>query len=199
MLKKLVTVVSLATLFSSLALADAKQELLSYLQNNTSFTANFTLVAKDPKGKVINQQSGSLKGQRPSNLALHTTAPTENYVSVYNNEVVYYDPFVEQVTISQLDQSQPMPFIYLLNDTGKAWANAQVSKKGNCFLVSDSKLQAYYKNIQACVVNGALTEFSYTEINGNKATYTFTNYKATPLSAKDFKIDYPSSAQVVRK
>ncbi|RIY32663.1 outer membrane lipoprotein carrier protein LolA [Psittacicella melopsittaci] len=199
MTKRLIAGLAVLTAFSSWAHADAKQELLNYLANNTSFVANFKLVATDPKGKVLNQQQGEIKGQRPTNLYLHTSSPTENYVTVYNGEVTYYDPFVEQVTISKLEQSQPMPFVYLLDNTSQAWAQAQVSKKGSCYQVVDPQLQANYKYLQACIVNGALTEFSYQELNGNKATYTFTNYRTTSLGAKDFTLTYPSSTLVVRK
>ncbi|RIY35729.1 outer membrane lipoprotein chaperone LolA [Psittacicella gerlachiana] len=181
------------------AQADAKQELLSYLKANTGFTANFSLTATDPKGKVLNQQTGEIRGQRPNNLYLHTVSPTENYVAVLGSSVTYYDPFVEQVTVSKLDESQPMPFIYLLSDTASAWQQAAVSKKGSCYQVNAPQLSSSYKYLQACVVNGALTEFSYVEVNGNKATYTFTNYKSSTLNENSFKISYPKATQVVVK
>lgn len=194
-----VGLISSFTTTPALADTNAKQELLGYLKNYASFTANFSLVAKDPKGRILNTQSGVIRGQKPMNLYLHTQKPVENFLAVYKGEVTYYDPFVEQVTISPLESSKPLPFTYLLNDNAKAWANAKVTKKGNCYKVDHANLRNTYKFLQACVTDGTLTEFSYIEKNGNQATYTFSNFTATSLGPDSFKVSYPANTHVERK
>ncbi|MFC6277012.1 outer membrane lipoprotein chaperone LolA [Psittacicella hinzii] len=177
----------------------AKQELLTYLQNYNAFTAKFTLKATDPKGKVLNEQSGELRAQKPSNLYLHQTSPVENYLAVYNNQITYYDPFVEQVTISALDKNKPMPFLYLLNTKSEAWDNVSVQKADGCYDIQDSALKQSYKSLRVCLNDGNLTEFSYVEANGNQASYKFSNFTVTSLGADSFKVNYPANAKVTRK
>ncbi|WP_258806821.1 outer membrane lipoprotein chaperone LolA [Pseudidiomarina sp. CB1] len=127
--------------FSSNAMAlDAKSELQELLAPISTLQAEFQQHVLDANGELVQELKGALALARPNKFYWHSDAPDELILVADGQAVYYYDPFVEQVTISaQSEAANQSPFLLLLDAEASAWADYEVSNEGLSFQLQPSE------------------------------------------------------------
>src|SRR5690554_5428418 len=101
-----------------------RQVLLERLNQLTIFEADFAQQVTDAQGDVVQQLHGHLALARPNLLHWQTDAPDEMLMIADGQNLWYYNPFVEQVTIYQQDNAVAQsPLLLLLDGANEAWAH----------------------------------------------------------------------------
>lgn len=120
---------------SSNAMAlDAKSDLQELLAPLSTLQAEFQQHVLDANGELVQELKGALALARPNKFYWHSDAPDELILVADGQAVYYYDPFVEQVTISaQSDATNQSPFLLLLDAEASAWADYKVTNDGLSF------------------------------------------------------------------
>lgn len=126
-------IIPLALCNTALAL-DAKSELQELLAPISTLQAEFQQHVLDANGELVQELQGELALARPNKFYWHSDAPDELVLVADGQAVYYFDPFVEQVTISaQHEAANQSPFLLLLDAEATAWADYEVSNEGLSF------------------------------------------------------------------
>lgn len=128
------TAVAALSYSASATALDAKSELQELLAPISTLQAEFQQHVLDANGELVQELKGQLALARPNKFYWHSDAPDELVLVADGQSVYYYDPFVEQVTISaQSDATNQSPFLLLLDAEASAWADYNVSNEGLSF------------------------------------------------------------------
>lgn len=111
-----------------------RSALLERLEGLTTLTANFEQQVVDFNGDLVQQLSGKMALARPNLLHWQTDAPDETLMVADGQNLWYFNPFIEQVTVyQQADAMAQSPLLLLLDGDSQAWANYQVKAEGLSF------------------------------------------------------------------
>lgn len=181
--------------------ATAKAEVKALANSYSSFVTNFSNKVTSPKGAVLSATTGEIRVAKPNKLLLHTQSPDELFVSVIGNNVEIYDPFIEVVKKGTKKDRQIVLFNYVANLGAANWDKMTVTKAARggqtCYNIVDPQLAREYQSFEVCTTGGkVISSLGYTEKNGNRSTFTLSNFKSIKLSNNDFKINYPANTQV---
>lgn len=105
-------------LFASIAYADsgANAELTQLLKNMRSMQADFIQTIQDKKGKAVQQNTGRMLLQRPSQFRWEIKTPNKQLIVTNGKRLWIYDPDLEQVTIRSLVKAAGETPAMLLTD-----------------------------------------------------------------------------------
>lgn len=127
--------------FSGSALADANQELKSYLSGLQNFTAKFEQSVFDAEQHLLQQSSGELAIARPNKLRWHVTQPDEELLISDGSSLWLYNPFLEQATVYDLEQAiAQSPFMLLTSEDDAIWADYLISKQAAGFRITPKEI-----------------------------------------------------------
>lgn len=128
------TFVGFMTAYSSMVAADERAALQERLQQISSMDATFSQQVTDGNGELVQQLHGRLALARPHFLYWQTDAPDETVMIADGDSLWYYNPFVEQVTVTdQTDTMEQSPLLLLLDDSAAAWDDYVVKREGDSF------------------------------------------------------------------
>lgn len=128
------TFAGVMTAYSSMVAADERAALQERLQQISSMDATFSQQVTDGNGELVQQLHGRLALARPHFLYWQTDAPDETVMVADGDSLWYYNPFVEQVTVTdQTDTMEQSPLLLLLDDSAAAWDDYEVKQEGDSF------------------------------------------------------------------
>lgn len=169
--------------------AQTDSELLQQkLSTFTSIEADFAQQVINPEGEVIQNSWGTLTIARPGNFRWQVTKPDEELIVSNGQNMWLYSPFIEQVTIMKFsDAIAGTPFALLSGANATEWANFNVKKIGEQFIVENNKVDVK-GNEFIFTFDGAdnVTEFIVEEAQGQKSIFKLSNTKESPKIAKGF-------------
>ncbi|RUO41042.1 outer membrane lipoprotein carrier protein LolA [Pseudidiomarina aestuarii] len=120
--------------YSSLVAADERAALQERLGQISNMDATFSQQVTDGNGELVQQLHGRLALARPHFLYWQTDAPDETVMVADGTSLWYYNPFVEQVTVTdQTDTMEQSPLLLLLDDSTAAWDDYVVKQEGDSF------------------------------------------------------------------
>ncbi|RUO61155.1 outer membrane lipoprotein chaperone LolA [Pseudidiomarina marina] len=124
-----------ATLVLPAMASDAdRQALLTRLDGLTTLEADFSQEVTDMNGELVQQLYGHMALARPNLLHWQTDAPDETLMVADGQNLWYYNPFVEQVTVyAQAEAVAQSPLLLLLDGDSQAWADYEVKAEANSF------------------------------------------------------------------
>lgn len=169
--------------------AQTDSELLQQkLSTFTSIEADFAQQVINPEGEVIQNSWGTLTIARPGNFRWQVTKPDEELIVSNGQNMWLYSPFIEQVTIMKFsDAIAGTPFALLSGANATEWANFNVKKIGEQFIVENNKADVK-GNEFIFTFDGSnnVTEFVVEEAQGQKSIFKLSNTKESPKIAKGF-------------
>lgn len=128
---------------------EAKSELQELLAPMSTLQAEFKQHVLDGNGELVQELQGELALARPNKFYWHSDAPDELVLVADGQTVYYYDPFVEQVTLSaQAEATNQSPFLLLLDAEATAWADYEVSNEGLSFELQPKETAAQQQRLQ---------------------------------------------------
>lgn len=179
-----------------------RQVLLERLNQLTTFEADFAQQVTDAQGDVVQQLHGHLALARPNLLHWQTDAPDEMLMIADGQNLWYYNPFVEQVTIYQQDNAVAQsPLLLLLDGANEAWAHYQVKVEGNSFALQPLPSAPSAQSLQLVFAeNGSaaeLTRILLDDGQGQLSTITLENVTLNqPLDPQLFTFKVPEGVDV---
>lgn len=180
--------------FSFESFASDKLDLQNKLKDFSALSCDFTQIVAKPDGGKVSSATGSLKVMRPSHLMMHTVEPDEQYLFTRGDEVYFYDPFVNQVSIFNRDDLNATPFLLLNSDDKSLWDQYEVSRNGNEFSLKPLK-KADINSFSLVFDGQNLSSIKILMNDGNLNTYILKNQKKT-VSLNEFNFEIPSDAEV---
>lgn len=185
-------------LISTLVFAAPKDELNARLNKNSGFKANFTQTVVSPDGDIIMNGQGTAQVLRPSQFRWETEKPNETLLVSDGQDVWYYDPFVEQVTIlNQSEATAQTPFVLLTRNRASDWAQYKIIQKEDLFVLipKDSKTNVNQFQIEIDAT-GEVKRFYVIEQDGQQSRFGFQNFKSTKPNASSFVFKAPQGTAI---
>lgn len=188
----------LTSLFSLSAIADARSDLQQRLNKVNNLQTNFIQVVKDAQGKLVQEGKGQLWLKQPDLFRWHMMEPDESILVSDGKTLWFYDPFVEQVTASWLnDAAKDTPLILITRNNAKDWSNYIIIQVGDKF---DLSPRPSMKNLRPFSIiideKGVIDSFETKESDGQTTTYKFTNNKVSEVDNRQFSFTPPNGVTV---
>lgn len=188
----------LTSLFSLSAIADARSDLQQRLNKVNNLQTNFIQVVKDAQGKLVQEGKGQLWLKQPDLFRWHMMEPDESILVSDGKTLWFYDPFVEQVTASWLnDAAKDTPLILITRNNAKDWSNYIIIQVGDKF---DLSPRPSMKNLRPFSIiideKGTIDSFETKESDGQTTTYKFTNNKVSEVDSRQFSFTPPNGVTV---
>lgn len=175
--------------FTQVAFANSDSELLQQrLANITTINADFEQKVFNPEGELIQQSTGTLTIQRPGLFHWLVLDPEEELIVSNGKDMWLYSPFIEQVTIMNVaDATAGTPFALLSGSDTAKWANFEVKREANNFVVSAKDEQASVNSFTFMFdKNNQVTGFAVQEQQGQKSEFSLTLKEALKNIDKNF-------------
>lgn len=165
-------------------LIDAKSVLMAKLADLHYFSANFSQEVLSDSGELLAQSSGKLAISKPNLANWHTLDPDELAIVSDGQDVWFYNPWIEQVSVYALSGAIAKTPILLLTSKDEAlWQEYQVTKlanaKGESFVISAKDLNSQIKSLTLVFDHenkGQLTQFSFLDATGQLSHITLSDF-----------------------
>jgi chaperone LolA len=194
-------------LLSAVTSADEASELLiKQLEKLQSIEAHFVQYVVDKAGTSVQESRGVLKAKRPGLFYWHTEPPLEQVIVSDGQNVIVYDPDLEQATVQPVTEQ--------LSNTPALLFSGDVKKLGESFLVHhktwDDTVDQYvlmprgadslFESLRLRFDNDILVEMRLTDSLGQKSTIGFNDAKINSgLTDKQFEFIIPEGTDVIRE
>ncbi len=176
-LKKIVATAVLMTASMLTHAQSVKEELQGQLAQLKPFSADFTQTVTSAEGDNLSTAQGSMQLQRPNQFRWETVSPDEQLIVSNGENLWFYNPFVEQVSIYSLkDAIANTPFMLIAGSEQAAWENYRVTKKAGIYTVitpNDPAAAVFTLQFK----QGEMSQFSVQEQQGQHSQFALTNHK----------------------
>ncbi|WP_417664129.1 outer membrane lipoprotein chaperone LolA [Pseudidiomarina donghaiensis] len=179
-----------------------RQALLKRLHNLTTLSADFSQQVTDINGELVQQLHGNMALSRPNLLHWQTDAPDETVMIADGQNLWYYNPFVEQVTVyDQTNAVSQSPLLLLLDGESGAWHQYDVKAEGNSFALQPKPNAESLQSLQLVFAeNGAdaaITRIILDDGQGQISTINLENVVLNQaLSESLFQFELPDGVDV---
>ncbi|MBT0724427.1 outer membrane lipoprotein chaperone LolA [Rosenbergiella sp. S61] len=198
-MKKMIVATGLmAGLLSTQAFADDASVLQSRLNKVNSFHASFTQTVTDGSGENVQQGQGELWVKRPSLFNWHMTAPDESTIISDGKTLWFYNPFVEQVSATWLNNATSnTPFMLIARNQRSDWKNYNVTQQGDHFALTPKNGSGNLKQFSIDVTpEGTINQFSAIEQDGQRSNYQLKSQKNGAIDVAKFQFTPPKGVTV---
>ncbi|CAG9414524.1 outer membrane lipoprotein chaperone LolA [Providencia alcalifaciens] len=174
-------------------LADASQDLQDRLSKVNSFQASFSQKVTSPEGDLIQEGVGDLWIERPNLFNWNMTSPDESVLVSDGKNLWFYNPFVEQVTVTNLaDATQDTPFLLLTRNNPQDWKQYSIVQQGNTFDLKPKQSNGTLKSFSITVnPQGTIEKFAAVEQDGQTSAYQLKQQKNGSVDPSKFKFTVP--------
>lgn len=180
------------------AQADASTELQQRLAKVTHFHANFTQNITDDKKNVLQSGTGEIWLQRPGLFNLVLTKPDESRLVTDGKILWFYNPQIEQVTITWLKEAaEDTPFILVASNRAEDWGKYSVEQNGDNFTLTPKtatgNLDVFNIRVSG---NGTIQQFGTMGKDGRSNNYSLTNQDNSAIAADKFLFTPPKGVTI---
>ncbi len=193
-IKYLAAAVCLSYALSGTALADDKADLKAKLNAFNEFSASFVQEVTDKSGKEVMNSSGIIALQKPAKFMLHTLNPDEQVLFCAGNDIYFYDPFVNQVSIFSRSELSASPFILLSDMSDNVWANYDVRHENGVYIITPNR-QGDIVNLRLSFKGSDIDTISLVMKDGNINTYKLSDGRRS-ADPQVFEYKIPEDAEV---
>ncbi len=188
-----VFVLGLFTVQVALASAqDAAAELTKKLAGFEALHGDFTQRQYTADQELIQESSGSFTMQPPGLLRWETTEPFPQVLMSNGDQVWLYDPDLEQVTISKLDQnSLNTPAVILSNNAEELRKKFVVEATENGFILKPKDTPQTFTALEIVFAAEQLSSMIVSDSLGQETQFLLANVQSRPLDsvqAYEFKV-----------
>lgn len=172
-----------------------QEKLAKFLQIN----AQFTQVVINQEGKVLNESTGQLSTSRPGKFRWQVVTPEEELIVSDGKTMWLYSPFIEQVTLLNLDDAiAGTPFLLLSGANEQQWNRYSVKKEANRFTVKDKNPNSA-DNIFIFEFNdvGNISKFIIIDEQQQRSEFSLTHSMLTQYLTDDyFEFKIPAGVDI---
>ncbi|MBD1388547.1 outer membrane lipoprotein chaperone LolA [Neiella sp. HB171785] len=176
--------------------ADA-QSLQQYLASMTGFTAKFEQTVYDEQQQVLQQSTGNLAIKRPGMLRWQVETPDEELLIANNDALWLYSPFLEQVSIYDLQAAiGQSPFMLLTSDDPAIWQDYDISQNETGYRivpVTAGSVAWLQVNLNGVAIDSILMQ----DNAGKQTRFVLQQFSAqAPAELTLFHFDIPEGVEV---
>lgn len=193
-MKKLVAAFGLILMsLSAQAFADATSELKARLAEVSNLHANFTQTVYAADNKLVQDGRGELWLKRPNLFRWHMKDPDESILVSDGRTLWFYNPFVEQVTATRLNEvTDNTPFMLITRNSDTEWRKYDIVQQGDNFILTPKSRRGDLKPFEINVTRqGRINSFVAKEQDGQSSIYKLSNHSNAPASADKFSFTVP--------
>lgn len=176
------------------AIADDVTSLQKIIFKQEAFKSSFNQDVKRSDGKEVAKSSGTLALKRPDRLMLHTLSPDEQVLFTKGNDVLYYDPFVNQVSIFSKKNLYTSPFMLLTSKSSEVWGKYTVKASGDTYTLTPKSV-GEVRSIKIVVANDAIKDLYILMKDGNTNHYALSDI-TSGVSDSVFDYTIPQDVQI---
>lgn len=195
-MKKVLLAISLFATTS--VIANEKEDLKNLLANVDGLSANFSQSVVDQDSNLIMEAEGELVFKQPNQFSWKVKSPEEELLLSNGEELWYYSPFLEQVTIYDTkDKLITTPFALLVSNDEEVWKNFNISKEKNNYII-ESKNNVY-ANIEKLLINfknEVIEKIVVFDSTQQEITYDLSNQEVNKELSYDFNFIIPDNISV---
>ena len=190
---------------ASINIEESKQLLREKLAHLNVFTADFTQDVVSESGESLEQSAGNLAISKPNLAHWHTKEPDELTIVSDGNDVWFYNPWIEQVSVYSLSSAiAKTPILLLTSKDELLWQQYDVTKVNSRFVISAKDPNSQVKSLTLVFAvdeqnhqTSHLSQFSFLDATGQVSHIKLSNFdihKSLPESL--FKFVVPEEVQV---
>lgn len=197
---------------------DAKSILMTKLANLAHFSANFNQEVHSESGEVLGKSSGKLAISKPNLANWHTDEPDELLIISDGEDVWFYNPWIEQVSVYSLSAAiAQTPILLLTSKDETLWQNYSVAQQtiiktaenkrndisleDEIFVITAKEANSQIKSLtlyfDSSEENAKLTQFSFLDATGQLSHIKLSDFDdySTP-DQRLFKFSVPEGVQI---
>lgn len=176
----------------------ASLELQNKLNVFDGYQANFKQVVTDIDANIIHQADGKLVFKQPGKFIWEVTAPEEELLISNGQYVWWYNPFVEQVSIFDVQQAVTQtPFALLVSKDPSIWKQFSISKENNIYVITPVDLsQAQVIKLTLTIIDNDLEKIVITSRSQQVSEYTLSGQSKFSPQADLFEFEMPAGIDV---
>lgn len=175
-------------LINNISFADDSRELQNRLNKVHHFYARFMQHVTDSKGNVLQKGEGEIWIKRPNKFNWHMIIPDKISLITDGNTIWFYNPLIEQVTVSWLkDAIDDIPIMLIVGNNSSNWKNYDIQKKGDIFSIFNNYSNNNIKKlIIKITVDGIIKKLTTVYQNGQQTTYYLKNHNNRNINVSKF-------------
>lgn len=196
--------VSAILLFNAgLANADDASELVELLGGMSSFEAHFKQIMLDAKGNYLQQTEGIIAVKKPDLLYWKTEPPMEQLLVSDGEQLWFYDPELEQVTVQPLDHRVTQtPALLLSGDLSRLQQSYSISQEreeaARYFLLYPKDPDSLFEQLKLTFLNGRLVQMHLADSLGQRSSLEFMDPRTNlPLDDQLFRFTPPEGVDLI--
>lgn len=176
----------------------ASLELQNKLNVFDGYQANFKQVVTDIEANIIHQADGKLVFKQPGKFIWEVTAPEEELLISNGQYVWWYNPFVEQVSIFDVQQAVTQtPFALLVSKDPSIWKQFSISKENNIYVITPVDLsQAQVIKLTLTIIDNDLEKIVITSRSQQVSEYTLSDQSKFKPQEDMFEFEMPAGIDV---
>jgi len=188
-------------------LTDAKSMLMAKLANLDHFSANFNQEVLSDSGEMLEQSAGKLAISKPNLANWHTIEPDELAIVSDGQDVWFYNPWIDQVSVYSLSAAiAKTPILLLTSKDEVLWQEYTVTRKAvtqsqDSFVISAKDINSQIKSLTLTFdpdeKGGELKQFSFLDATGQLSHIKLNNFDTEqPPELNLFNFIVPEGVQV---
>ncbi|GAA4903895.1 outer membrane lipoprotein chaperone LolA [Ferrimonas pelagia] len=179
----------------AMAQADDTDVLKLRLAQLPQFEAQFNQQAFDFDNNLVQQSAGHVALQAPLKFVWEQRDPEPLQLISDGEAVWFYDPYVEQVTVSNVDDAISQTPLSLLSSQDPAiWARWNVVQAQECFTLTDT--QASDVQMQVCFNDEVISKLQLVDAQGTRTTMLLTDFTTELAQSSQFHFTPPEGTYI---
>lgn len=194
---------TLAMPMSALA-SEGAERLADILEPLETYVADFEQRILDGSGQRLQEARGRMWLSRPGKFRWEVDAPYEQLVVSAGEEVILYDPDLEQATVQALDQRVThTPALLLSGSADELTGSYDVTRRqqgsSETFTLVPKDADTLFEELQMTFRGEALDLLQMTDSTGQRTAIEFDNVRMNePLDDSRFTFEIPEGTDVIR-
>lgn len=194
---------TLAVPMSALA-SEGAERLADILEPLETYVADFEQQILDGSGQRLQEARGRMWLSRPGKFRWEVDAPYEQLVVSAGEEVILYDPDLEQATVQALDQRVThTPALLLSGSADELTGSYDVTRRqqgsSETFTLVPKDADTLFEELQMTFHGEALDLLQMTDSTGQRTAIEFDNVRMNePLDNGRFTFEIPEGTDVIR-
>ena len=196
-------IVTLAMPMSALA-SEGAERLANILESLETYAADFEQQILDGSGQRLQEARGRMWLSRPGKFRWEVDAPYEQLVVSAGEEVILYDPDLEQATVQALDQRVThTPALLLSGSANELTGSYDVTRRqqggSETFTLVPKDTDTLFEELQMTFRGEALDILQMTDSTGQRTAIEFDNVQLNEsLDDSRFTFEIPEGTDVIR-
>ncbi|GAA5188110.1 outer membrane lipoprotein chaperone LolA [Ferrimonas gelatinilytica] len=195
-MNKVIPTLLIASLFPVTAVCDDDaQSLQQRLSQLPHFSAEFHQQARDFDDNLVQESQGRLALSAPLRFRWEQDTPESLLLVSDGDAVWFHDPYVEQVTVTSVDQAVAQtPLTLLASQDPKIWSQWQIQQQASCYRLTSDAHPAV--SMTVCFEGDAIRSLQLDDAQGTSTVMELQNFSTEAVDSAQFTFAPPEGTLI---